>query len=157
VHLAFYGCPRMAPDQRDALPPRPKKDPARGNDRTLADAVRWCKTPIWELSGPNGSQQTSFGHASLRSAASPLNESSTLCSFIKPKGSAWATVGELRMALRIVVVLQVPMCLEVERNVARMLGDRYDVLAKGAGDAGFVKDVWVLAGEVAYDDVGAVD
>jgi hypothetical protein len=73
------------------------------------------------------------------------------------QGERLGDIGELRMALRIVVVLQVPMCLEVERNVARMLGDRYDVLAKGAGDAGFVKDVWVLAGEVAYDDVGAVD
>ena len=57
------------------------------------------------------------------------------------------------MALCIVVILQIAMCLKIERYVVWILRDWNHVLTERVSDPGFVKDIRVLAGEITHDDV----
>ena len=61
------------------------------------------------------------------------------------------------MALCVVVVVQVAMRLKIEWDIAGILRNWNDMLAKRVCDAGLIEDVRVLAGEITNNDEGSVD
>lgn len=55
--------------------------------------------------------------------------------------------------LDVVQIRLVAVVLKIKGDVSRRLRDRYNVLSQSVSDPGLVKHVWILAREIADDDM----